>query len=121
MSVTVMPSGCVFDVRPDETIIRAAWRNGYFWPTICNGDGTCKACVFRVEDGEEHLSAVESWEQEGLTSLGHPPNAGTGWRLACQTRASGDIRVRKAGVRKAPEGTVLGKPGPTQIQSSSGS
>ena len=106
-TVTVMPSGCVFDIRPEETVLRAAWRNGYFWPTICNGQGTCKTCALMIEDGEEHFSAIDAWEQEGLAALGPLPKGGA-WRLACQAKASSDVSVRKVGVRKAPEGTVLG-------------
>jgi 2Fe-2S ferredoxin len=103
-----MPSGCEFDIRPGETVIRAAWRNGYFWPTICNGEGTCKTCALFVEEGHEHFSEIEPWEREGLAALGPLPGGGVGWRLACQAKASDDVRVRKVGVRKAPEGTVLG-------------
>lgn len=106
--VQVQPSGAEFDINADETIIEAAWRNGYTWPTICNGKGTCKTCVFLILEGEEHLSPVESWESEGLQMIADSlPNGGRGWRLACQARttcqagAEGNIRLRKIGVRPA--------------------
>jgi 2Fe-2S ferredoxin len=103
--ITVVPSGLAFDARPQETIIQAAWRNGYFWPTICKGHGTCKTCVFTVEGGGENLSSIEAWERESLDVIGPTlPRAGVGSRLACQARVSGDIRVRKIGVRKIPDG-----------------
>jgi len=99
--VQVEPSGAAFDIHDGETIIQAAWRNGYTWPTICGGQGTCKTCVFLTLDGEDNLLAVESWEATGLQSIAASlPNAGRGWRLACQAKVCGDIRLKKIGVRK---------------------
>lgn len=100
--VEVIPLGAVFEIQPGETIIEAAWRNGYFWPTICDGQGTCKTCVLMVVEGEQNLSAIEAWEREGLDEIvATLPNGGEGWRLACQVKADGDVRVRKVGVRLA--------------------
>ena len=98
-TVSVQPSGISFEVEPDETIFAAAWRNGFSWPTICNGQGTCRACVLTVVDGGEHLSAVQPWEREGLDAVtvgmrGDPSS----YRLACQTKIDGDVVVHKAGV-----------------------
>jgi ferredoxin len=99
--IQVEPSGAAFDIQANESIIQAAWRNGYTWPTICNGRGTCKTCVFLTLDGEPNLSAIEAWEQEGLASIADSlPDAGQGWRLACQAKVYGDVRLRKIGVRK---------------------
>jgi 2Fe-2S ferredoxin len=99
--IQVEPSGAAFDIQANETIIQAAWRNGYTWPTICNGRGTCKTCVFLTLDGEPNLSVVEAWEQEGLQSIADSlPNAGRDWRLACQATVHGNVRLRKIGVRK---------------------
>jgi ferredoxin len=101
MNVEVEPSGATFDIHADETIIEAAWRNGYTWPTICNGKGTCKTCVFLTLEGEENLSAVEPWEDSGLAAIAESlPAAGQGWRLACQATVSGNVRLRKSGVRR---------------------
>ena len=99
--IQVEPSGARFDIQADETIIQAAWRNGYTWPTICNGQGTCKTCVFLTLEGEENLSAVEAWEESGLQTIAESlPDRGQGWRLACQAKVCGDIRLRKIGVRR---------------------
>ena len=101
MKVEVEPSRVAFDINADETIIQAAWRNGYTWPTICGGEGTCKTCVFHILEGEENLSPIEPWEDTGLRSLAESlPNQGQGFRLACQARVIADIRLRKIGVRK---------------------
>ena len=101
MKIDVDPSRVSFDIQADETILEAALRNGYTWPTICGGQGTCKTCVFLTIEGEAHLSPIGSWEATGLRSIEHSlSNNGQGWRLACQAKVSADVRVRKIGVRK---------------------
>ncbi len=99
--IRVEPSGVSFDINGDETIIEAAWRNNYTWPTICGGQGTCKTCVFMVIDGEDQLGAIESWEAEGLADVAASLRADSVWRLACQAKVTGDVRLRKVGVRKS--------------------
>ena len=98
--VTVEPSGVAFDVAEGETVIQAAWRAGLYWPTVCNGQGSCRSCVLSVVTGP--LSSVEPWEQEGLDAVTPtlPGHAGP-YRLACQARPAGDVVVRKVGVRPA--------------------
>jgi ferredoxin, 2Fe-2S len=101
VKIEVEPARVAFDIHADETIIQAAWRNGYTWPTICGGVGTCKTCVFQILSGAENLSPIEPWEASGLRSIADSlPNHGEGSRLACQTRVTADIRLRKIGVRK---------------------
>lgn len=84
----------------------AAIRNGFTWPTICGGVGSCKTCVFLILEGEENLTAIEPYEQQGLQSIaGTLPNGGEGWRLGCQAQLkaemTGDVKLRKGGVRAA--------------------
>ena len=101
MKIEVEPAHVAFDIRRDETVFSAALRNGYTWPSLCGGQGTCKTCVFLILDGHENLSAITPWEETGLRAiLDSLPNNGQGWRLACQTSVVADIRVRKIGVRR---------------------
>jgi 2Fe-2S ferredoxin len=106
VKISVEPSGVEFDIRAEETVIQAAWRNGYTWPTICGGAGTCKTCVFMIMEGADNMCPIEPWEDEGLRSIATtlPANRGLGWRLACQAKVSGDVRLRKAGVRRQHDG-----------------
>lgn len=99
--VRVEPLGVVFDVRAGETLMAAAARAGYSWPTICKGNAQCNRCVVRVIDGSGLLpySAVElaglrqvRWR---ITGEDHSE------RLACQLRVEGDAVVHKRGVRRA--------------------
>lgn len=98
--ITVEPSGVSFEVGPGETVFAAAERNGYRWPTVCGGTGSCRTCVMTVLEGEQCCSPVEAWEAEGLEEIG-AFGRGVLQRLACQTRLTGPVRVRKPGVRLA--------------------
>lgn len=100
--IQVEPTGISFETNDDETIMAAAIRNGYTWPTNCGGQGTCKTCVFMILEGEDNLTEIEPWEATALDSvIDVLPNAEKGWRLACQAKATGDVRLKKIGVRQA--------------------
>ena len=100
--IHVSPAGVSFDIEANETIIEAAWRNNYTWPTICNGQGSCKTCVCMVTDGAEQLQPMEGLEAEGLAEIASSlPKRDGVWRLACQVKVTGDVRLRKVGVRPA--------------------
>ena len=102
---TVLPSGIVLDVLPDETVMAAAIRAGYRWPTSCQGHAECGLCAFVVEDGDVHLSAMK--QDEGATLAGVPRTSATvgrSLRLACQVKVSGDVVIFKRGVRALAAG-----------------
>ena len=99
-TVEVRPSGIVFGVRDGETIIEAAWREGYHWPTVCGGHGSCRACVLQMTEGASAFSPVSRWEREGLDAVTPTlPGDAASFRLACQATISDDVVVHKVGVR----------------------
>ena len=97
--VTVHPLGVTLDVEDGETVFATAVANGYRWPTVCGGQGSCHMCFMKVLDGEAGLDDVEPWEAEGLAELGQVGDEGETIRLACQARVRGDVTVFKRGVR----------------------
>jgi 2Fe-2S ferredoxin len=102
--VHVDPNGAKFDVRPGESVIQAAWRAGYQWPTTCWGQAECGVCAMEILEGQEFLVPAEKVEESRLRSL--PRRDGGHRRLACQTRVikKGIVTVRKPGVRlREPE------------------
>jgi 2Fe-2S ferredoxin len=110
-SVRVEPVGVEFDVRRGESVIQAAWRAGYQWPTTCWGQAECGVCAMEILEGAELLDPAGQVESDRLRSL--PRREGGGRRLACQTRVvgAGTVRVRKPGVRvRVPEGTQPAAP-----------
>ena len=99
--VRVEPLGAALEVFDGESIMAAAHRLGYYWPTICGGEGSCHTCYLRVLSGGENLTAEEPYEREGLEELRRAARSGDELRLACQARAVGDAVVHKRGVRAA--------------------
>jgi ferredoxin len=97
--VRVEPAGIDLGVAPGESIMAAAVRAGYRWPTVCGGEGSCRTCFLEVVDGGDRLSPIGALEREGLDSLG-PIAQGKPVRLACQVKVSGPAVVRKRGVRQ---------------------
>jgi 2Fe-2S ferredoxin len=101
--VRVVPGEHEFEVRAGESLIQAAWRAGYEWPTLCYGMGTCTACQCEVIDGLDHLSPRTEAEEHMLGDLGRRKRRANPRRvrLACQLFLAGDVLVRKPGVRPA--------------------
>ena len=98
-TVSVKPSGIDFDVGEDEVVMAAAQRQGIKWPTVCGGFGQCQTCFVQVLEGVEHLSVPTSLELEGLAKLSRALSGQGVVRLACQLKLSGDVTVKKVGVR----------------------
>lgn len=98
----VEPVGIVLVPDEGESVFHCAEREGFRWPTVCGGTGSCRACFMTVEAGGDLLEMPDSWEQEGLATLVVPPGAGAP-RLACQSKFRAGVRgqavVRKRGVR----------------------
>ncbi|KPM57606.1 ferredoxin [Frankia sp. CcI49] len=128
----VEPLGAELTVEPGETVIEAAWRLGYHWPTTCHGQGTCTVCRLEVVRGAEHLVPPDDAEcgaLEPLLSGGLPRGlqgvagiegaaapadvvdapdlTGVGnLRLACRVRVTGDVVVRRRGVHRVQTVTL---------------
>ena len=101
----VEPVGCEITVRRGESLIKAAWRAGYSWPTLCYGMARCTACQCEVLDGVHLLSERTEAEMQLLRDLQRRVRR-TGprrIRLACQVEICGDVIVRKPGVKVACE------------------
>jgi 2Fe-2S ferredoxin len=100
----VEPLGVDIDIRKGESLLEAAWRNGYDWPTLCYAKGTCTACRCEVIEGAHLLSPRTAPEIALLDDLKgrvrrlNPRRV----RLACQVTAVGNILIRKAGVQQRP-------------------
>lgn len=98
----VEPAGVDIDVRPGETLMQAAWRAGYDWPTLCYARGTCTACRCEVLEGLHRLSERTEAEVAMAAALDRRVRRANPRRvrLACQVSITGDITVRKPGVKK---------------------
>jgi ferredoxin, 2Fe-2S len=102
VTVHVEPAGLDVEVGPGQSVMAAAVAQGLFWPTVCHGVAECHTCYFEVLRGEEHCEPPEPLEQAALAQFsGRSSHGERTIRLACQTRVSGPVTVRKPGVRTA--------------------
>ena len=97
--VTVRPLEIVLDVSDGDTIMGAAQKEGYYWPTTCGGEGRCTTCACVVVEGMDHLSERGRFEAKVLTEERGPAVLQSPIRLACQAHVYGDVVVEKTGVR----------------------
>jgi 2Fe-2S ferredoxin len=102
LDVRVLPLDVELTVHTGESIMAAAQRQGYFWPTRCRGQALCTACLFEVVSGG--FEPVEPLEQEALDSLDALQAKRTGrLRLGCQARPRTAATVFKRGVKPAEQ------------------
>src|SRR5580698_5723537 len=81
----------VEDHDPMHTLLEASLAAGIPHVHACGGNARCSTCRVMVHDGLENLSPRNAAEQ----TLALRKGLGETIRLACQTRAKGDCRVRR--------------------------
>jgi ferredoxin len=92
------PSGVAAEAGPDETLLAVALRENVEISHVCGGKGVCGTCRLEVLEGAEGLSGVTDPERKHLAEL-----LGSGWRLACQAKASAPARFRVPPVKDEGE------------------
>src|SRR5262245_2364274 len=98
-TVRVEPAGIVLSLAQGESVLEAAERLGFSWPTLCHGDCCCSVCWMEVIQGCERIPQPDDDEQETLELLPQSARPNGTVRLACRARPEGDIVVEKRGVR----------------------
>jgi 2Fe-2S ferredoxin len=99
--VRVEPAGVTIEVRESESLMHAAERSGYHWPTLCHGQATCTACWICADD-QDAFAPPATLEMTGLRLFeGRSFFDGKPLRLACQARPVHDTMVTKRGVKPA--------------------
>ena len=86
-------------VSPGDTILDISRENDIPHASVCGGRGRCSTCRVRIISGEDNLPVPSTDEQRVLDRI----NAGSGVRLACQARATGDVTVLRL---LAPDASV---------------
>jgi 2Fe-2S ferredoxin len=95
--VHVEPGGHEILVSTGESLLDAALRQGYRWPTLCHGAGECTTCFVKMLAGADNVTPARRAERDRLDECGrHDPD----FRLACQLEVCGPITVLKRGLRK---------------------
>lgn len=77
--------------RRSETILAASLREGIPHAYACGGRARCSICRISVEEGLEFCSPRSKGERTIAERLHFSPEI----RLACQTKVTGDVKVRR--------------------------
>jgi adenylate cyclase len=81
---------------PDSSILEASLKAKINHMHVCGGDARCSTCRVYVMDGLNNCLPRNEKEKKLAGKLGFPENI----RLACQTKISGDITIRRPVVDK---------------------
>ena len=65
----VEPIGVTFRLAEGETLIQAAWREGYYWPTVCGGRAECTVCHVLIEAGEGNAVTADEYENAMIAQV----------------------------------------------------
>lgn len=90
-NVRFVPDDRSVELRDGKTLLWIALRTGIPLAHACGGNARCSTCRVLVVDGLERCSPRTPKEQKIAGRL----QCGDDIRLACQTRISGDVTVRR--------------------------
>jgi adenylate cyclase len=96
---------------PDDTILETMLEAGINHTHVCGCNGRCSTCRVYVMDGLTNCLPRNENEKQVAVKLGFPQNI----RLACQTKISGDITIKRPVVDELDIEIVL-----TQFKDGSG-
>ncbi|HUB96345.1 MAG TPA: 2Fe-2S iron-sulfur cluster-binding protein [Stellaceae bacterium] len=85
--ITVANRPLRIEARDGTSVLKAAQDNQAAWKSFCGGHALCGTCAMVVVDGK--VSEPTEIERYFIEGWGYHPN----FRLACQTRALGDLKV----------------------------
>jgi uncharacterized 2Fe-2S/4Fe-4S cluster protein (DUF4445 family) len=86
LQVDFEPIGKRVTCDAGASLLEAAQKAGVMLAAVCGGEGSCGRCRVRVIEGDVALPTPSENSILGA-------DTGAGFRLACQTRIGGDVRV----------------------------
>ena len=95
-NIDFLPDNKKFETEVGETILQTAMRNGLPHVNACGGEGKCTTCRLLVLDGMDNCTPETEKEKE-LKEKIHTTDE---FRLACQTKITGDVTVRRLVLNK---------------------
>ncbi len=95
------PSGRAVRVPPGVTVFDAASWNGIAIDSTCGGHGTCKKCKVQILTGHVPISRLDA-------RCFTPEQLKQGWRLACLSQATDDLRIEVPPLLTRPKAATVG-------------
>ena len=89
--INSLPDKRYIDIDDADTVLEALLANGIDHTHVCGGNAYCSTCRIMILDGIQNCSAPTSAERALAKKLDFPVHI----RLACQTKVSGDIAIRR--------------------------
>ena len=89
--IACLPDKTDISVEDGETILAASLRAGIPHAHACGGRAHCSTCRVWILEGLEHCSERSELER----AIADPLRFGPEVRLACQTKVSGDLKLRR--------------------------
>ncbi len=91
VNIHYLPDDVQVKTTTDKTILMTSLEAGIPHTHVCGGNARCSTCRIAVLDGLEHCLPRNANERALAERLSFPPMV----RLACQTRITGDVTVRR--------------------------
>ena len=89
--IDCLPDKTQLSIEDGETILEASLRAGVPHAHACGGRAHCSTCRVWILEGLEHCSERNERER----AIAGPLRFGPEVRLACQTKVSGDLKLRR--------------------------
>ncbi|RNC84223.1 MAG: adenylate/guanylate cyclase domain-containing protein [Winogradskyella sp.] len=89
--VNLFKENITIECTSENTILEATLANHINHTHACGGQGKCSTCRVSVMEGIEHCGSRNDIEQKIASILNFPSEI----RLACQTKITGDIAIRR--------------------------
>jgi len=86
-----LPDEKTVETDPDESILAASLNAGIPHTNVCGGNARCSTCRVMILDGLEYCTPRTEKELALAERLNFCPSI----RLACQTKISGDVNLRR--------------------------
>ncbi len=89
--ISCLPDQRYVNTNQSDTILEALLADGIDHAHVCGGNANCSTCRIMILDGIENCSSPTKIERALAKKLDFPVHV----RLACQTKVSGDISIRR--------------------------
>ncbi len=89
--INCLPDRRSVDAKPTDTVLESLLASGIEHTHVCGGNAYCSTCRIMILDGQQNCSDPTAAERALAKKLDFPFHV----RLACQTKVSGDVSIRR--------------------------